>query len=328
MVSGFCTVEAPSRLHLGFADLHGGLGRRFGGVGVALAEPRLELTAQAADAFAAQGPNGKSSVDSNDVGRRVRAAAERFLQTHPDTRTARFEVRRAIPEHCGFGSGTQTALAVGHALAQLNNLELSSRDLMRCMERGKRSGVGVSAFEHGGLIVDGGKRNNDCPPPLLARFALPADWRIVLITDDAALGVHGAAESGAFERLPRFSAGCAGYMSRIVLMGLLPSVAEGDFPSFADAVTRLQDCIGDYFSTVQGGRYASPRVGRVLEYLRERRVRGIGQSSWGPTGFMFAPSEAYAREWVEAIQRAFPNSTDVGLAVTCPDHRGGVISRV
>ena len=39
-------VEAPARLHFGFLDLHGGLGRRFGSIGLAIDAPSLALTAR------------------------------------------------------------------------------------------------------------------------------------------------------------------------------------------------------------------------------------------------------------------------------------------
>ena len=41
---GAVRVVAPARLHLGFLDLHGGLGRKFGSLGVTLEEPRTALT--------------------------------------------------------------------------------------------------------------------------------------------------------------------------------------------------------------------------------------------------------------------------------------------
>ncbi len=309
-------VRAPSRLHLGFADMHGGLGRRFGGVGAALTEPCLELSMRPSSTLEVAGEGGE----------RVRAVAEHFLQIQKDVRPARIEIHRMIPQHCGFGSGTQTALAVAHGLAHLSDLDLPSRDIMRIMGRGRRSGVGVAAFEFGGVVIDGGKGAGDDPPPLLARFAPPKSWCTVLVIDEAAVGVHGATESGAFDRLPGFSSSCAGYLSRVLLMELLPGVAEGDFSAFADATMRLQDCIGDYFASVQGGRYTSPKVGRVLEYLRESGVKGIGQSSWGPTGFAFAPDEEYARRLIRMAGRALAGDTGVRLSLAGIDGTGADIS--
>ena len=37
-------VVVTGRLHLGFLDLHGGLGRRFGSIGLSIREPRGRLT--------------------------------------------------------------------------------------------------------------------------------------------------------------------------------------------------------------------------------------------------------------------------------------------
>jgi beta-ribofuranosylaminobenzene 5'-phosphate synthase len=47
--AGAVRVVAPARLHLGFLDLHGGLGRKFGSLGVTLDEPRTALTVRRAE---------------------------------------------------------------------------------------------------------------------------------------------------------------------------------------------------------------------------------------------------------------------------------------
>src|SRR5690554_5332153 len=41
-------VVAPARLHMGFLDLNGGLGRLFGSIGLGLENPATELTLQRA----------------------------------------------------------------------------------------------------------------------------------------------------------------------------------------------------------------------------------------------------------------------------------------
>ena len=43
---------------------------------------------------------------------------------------------------------------------------------------------------------------------------------------------------------------------------------------------------------LQGGSYTSAAVADVLHWLGGQGLTGIGQSSWGPTGFAFVPSEA------------------------------------
>ena len=53
----------------------------------------------------------------------------------------------------------------------------------------------------------------------------------------------------------------------------------------------LQKRMGAYFASLQGGPFASPRVSETLDWLRAQGVAGLGQSSWGPTGFAFFASE-------------------------------------
>jgi len=48
-------VKTPARLHLGFLDLEGGLGRIFGGIGVALNYPNTILEAHLSSKLTVQG---------------------------------------------------------------------------------------------------------------------------------------------------------------------------------------------------------------------------------------------------------------------------------
>ncbi len=50
--------------------------------------------------------------------------------------------------------------------------------------------------------------------------------------------------------------------------------------------------MGAYFAPLQGGPYTSAAVSQVLGWLGGEGLTGIGQSSWGPTGFAFVPSKA------------------------------------
>ncbi|NIF81205.1 beta-ribofuranosylaminobenzene 5'-phosphate synthase, partial [Paraburkholderia sp. Cy-641] len=53
--------------------------------------------------------------------------------------------------------------------------------------------------------------------------------------------------------------------------------------------------------SAQGGVFASPDVERVLRAVAAERVAGIGQTSWGPTGFAIL---ANAREADAALATA------------------------
>ncbi len=286
-------VRAPARLHFGFLDLNGGLGRRFGSIGLAIDTPAFQIKASNAARASAKGEEAE----------RIRTyllAAASHLDV-PDA--AAIEVEESIPVHAGFGSGTQIALAVAAALARLNGRDFSAMDFAEVLDRGNRSGVGLAAFTEGGLIVDGGRDESGAPPPVLSRLPWPDEWRVVLILDEAATGIHGRRESEAFRELPPFAESEAAAICRLTLMQVLPAAATGDLEGFGSGITAIQARIGDYFAPHQGGRYASPAVAEVLAAVAARGIAGYGQSSWGPTGFALMPTESAARDLVSSLER-------------------------
>lgn len=309
------SVVAPARLHFGFLDPDGTGARRFGSAGLAVDAPVVSLSVERSSQLQVSGPQAQ----------RVLAFFESMRERCGFPALARIEVYEAIPEHAGLGSGTQLALAVGMALSRLHGLNLSVRDVAGMIQRGSRSGIGVGAFESGGFLVDGGRGSGDDVPPVVARIAFPEAWRIVLVFDLAARGLHGPEEAAAFANLPRFPEGAAGRLSRLILLQALPALAECDFESFSQAIGELQRVTGDHFSPAQGGRYASPRVARVLDWLDAQGLRGIGQSSWGPTGFAIVRSQAEADRLIGELRMQGIAAAEVGFKVCAGRNGGGAI---
>ena len=289
-------VRAPARLHFGFLDLHGGLGRRFGSIGLAVDAPAVEITATRQDHLVVAGSEAE----------RVRGYARAAAQHLGIPEAAALRVEAAIPPHAGFGSGTQLALAVAAALARLAGRPFAPADFADALDRGNRSGVGLAAFTEGGLIVDGGRDAGGGPPPVIARLPYPEAWRVVLILDEGMTGVHGSREVEAFRDLPRFPADQAAEICRTVLMQVMPAAIVADARAFGAGITTIQRRIGDHFAPHQGGRYASPAVAEALAAIAARGIAGYGQSSWGPTGFALVPSEAEARALVAELDRPGP----------------------
>lgn len=287
-------VEAPARLHLGLIDLRGELGRRFGGMGAALAAPSLLLEARRADGLSAEGPEGEALLP----------LARRFLDRHGIQAGAALCVRRAIPRHVGLGSGTQLAMATGRALSALYGLDCDARGLAQATGRALRSAIGTWAFAQGGFILEGGRRTeDDAPAPLLLRHAMPADWRCVLAIPDVPRGLSGAAEEEAFRTLPPPPRELVARIAHLVLMRVLPALVEADLPSFGRGVSEVQRLVGDCFRPVQGERFAHPRSAELIEALLAEGAAGAGQSSWGPTVFALADGDAAAAR-LEAHARA------------------------
>jgi predicted sugar kinase len=81
----------------------------------------------------------------------------------------------------------------------------------------------------------------------------------------------------------------------LILMQLLPALHEADITAFGAALTEIQKIVGGHFAAAQGGSpWSSRAVGRLTERLGATGAVGIGQSSWGPTGFAFVENDAAA----------------------------------
>jgi beta-RFAP synthase len=301
------TVTAPARLHLGFLDLNGELGRKFGGIGLSIGGLRTRIAVEMAAHTDIEGPEGERAGRYLDTMRRALDVRGHHHLTIEET----------VPAHSGLGSGTQLALAIAAAVRALHNLPLDIRGDAVRLGRGGRSGAGIGLFEQGGLVVDGGHGVSDTAPPIVSRLAFPAHWRVLVVLDRDRQGVHGPDESAAFATLPRFSADDAARLCRLVLMKALPALAESDIESFGVAIKELQAVLGDHYAPAQGGnRFASPAVASCLDMLDRAGAHGIGQSSWGPTGFAFAASPEDAERLADIARRDTRNR---GLDIrVCP----------
>ncbi|TKT69351.1 beta-ribofuranosylaminobenzene 5'-phosphate synthase family protein [Aquamicrobium sp. LC103] len=302
-MSNSITVKVPARLHLGFLDIEDEGGRRFGSIGLPLTSPETVLTLSRAAVTSVEGPDAD------------RAAGHlRGLCRHLGIRSEhRLIIEDAIPNHAGLGSGTQIALAVSAALRGLHGLPPDITGDALLLGRGARSGVGIASFEAGGLIVDAGRRHAGSLPTVVARVPFPEEWRILLVLDGASSGLHGAQELEAFRSLPPLPREVAGENCRHALMGALPALAERDIAAFGFAISAIQRNIGTHFAPAQGGLFTSPRVKKMIEALARAGAVGIGQSSWGPTGFAFAPSETSASEMVRVTEKDHADGLEIRI---------------
>lgn len=322
-------VNTTARLHMGFFDLHGGLGRKFGSIGLALSAPSLEINAQFSPLAAELLPAADAAHSA--VALKANAIASQLLAKLDLSNSVSILVKQHLPAHAGLGSGTQLALAVGAAISRLYRLNLTTAKIAELTGRGGRSGIGIAAFDHGGLLIDGGRASAPQAadavanpisklPPLLARYNFPDDWRILLIFDSSQPGIHGDAERVAFDELPPFSENLAAHLCRHVLMQAMPALVEHDLASFGHSIRELQNHVGDYFAPAQGGRYASPLVATVLQHLEQTGVACFGQSSWGPTGFAVFASQAAAEQHLRQLKTKFTDNALTWMICSARNH--------
>ena len=317
------TVEAPARLHLGFLDPNGSLGRPFGSVGLIIDERGTRIAMRIAQQTRIEG----TRTDAE------RARIEHYLEQLDAAwggPPVAVELLRAPRAHSGLGSGTQLALAVGAAFASLAGRSAPAAEIAQLLGRGKRSGVGMLGFDYGGLLVDGGPGHvvdaggalPSSVPPLLCRHPFPDAWRILLVDDTTREGLHGNDERRGLASLAPFPQALAAHLCHLVLMRVLPGVVQSDFDAFAEGITELQQTIGEYFAPVQGGVFMSPAVAAALEAVASRQTAGIGQTSWGPTGFAFVASAEDAARALATAQEATRGKPGIVCSIVTGRNRG------
>ena len=316
------TVTAPGRLHLGFLDPDAALGRRFGSLGLTIDGPatRIALRLAARDTLAAE-PGTEQDVER--VQQHLAALKRLFQRTTP----LAVHLREVLPTHAGFGSGTQLALALARAFASLHGLDVTTANLARALGRGKRSGIGVAAFDRGGFLVDGGP-GKDAPAPLLARADFPENWRVLLVLDPRGAGLHGTDEGRALAQLEPMPQPTAAHLAHLVLMQILPALHEADFAPFAQGISEVQRVIGAHFAPAQNASaYTSPEVAQVVQWLGTHFDAAIGQSSWGPTGFAIFSSQADADRAVDRARAAGQVAAPLALRIVKGRNHGALLLR-
>ena len=311
-------MKTPSRLHFSMIDMRGDLGRIHGSVGVAIDRPNVVLKARSSTSLKAHGLSAK----------RVLAFAEKIVKHCGVEGGAEFELISDIPEHSGFGSGTQLGLAVGAALSELHGLDLIPEKTALILNRSMRSGIGTYAFKHGGFIVDGGhsteKKNG--VPPLIFRRDVPDDWLFVVGLPEVANNRSGETEADTFKRIKPPPPALVAEISRIVLLQMIPAILEDDIATFGEAMTKIDIKFGEFFEEVQGGKFSHPRIEAGIGFLTEAGALGVGQSSWGPAFYGLVEGESRAQELSESL-KAFLNEGEAkGRAfVARPSNSGAAI---
>jgi len=326
-------VRSPVRLHLGMLSFGNPALRSFGGLGLMVDRPGVQLRMHRANRFEARGPQSERAIEF------ATACSKAW---NLGTAACSIEVVTAPPAHAGLGSGTQLALAVAAGMSQLfvrndsaddlpappehpmqpdldpSEHELSfdtreSLDFARATGRGRRSCVGVHGFSRGGLIVEAGRRvpagATACDAegrefaPMVARVRLPSTWRCVVIVGRDAIGLHGAEESAAFTGLPPMDTAVSAELARIALMDMLPAAVEGRFAEFAAAVGAYGRLAGRPFADLARRLPHSEATTHLLELLVELGAPGCAQSSWGPTVMACCESLEAAGVLVEHLER-------------------------
>ena len=163
---------------------------------------------------------------------------------------------------------------------------LDAAGLARAVGRARRSAIGTWTFAGGGLVLEGGRRTEQRRRRAAARAAAVsagvalrgrcAGFRAGHERRRRGRGVRAAAAASRVATPSR--------VAHLVLMALLPALAEGDLAAFGAALTAIQAINGRWFAPVQGGTFAPGPSEELVRRMTEWGAAGVGQSSWGPDG--------------------------------------------
>src|SRR5690606_28760344 len=157
--------------------------------------------------------------------------------------------------------------------------------LARAAGRGLRSAIGTWTFALGGFVLEGGRKSGGDVAPLISRLPIPASWRCVIAIPEGRPGLSGSAEAAAFRELPPPEEREVERVAHLVLMQLLPALADADLTAFGAALTEVQRITGGWFRAAQGGAFASGATEALVEQRTAVGAAGVGQISWGPAGY-------------------------------------------
>jgi len=294
-------IETPSRLHLTLIDLNGSLGRIDGGVGLTLEKPGLVLEMKEnSGEISVEFKNpenlyAKVRADDED---KIKTSARRMMDYFHLEGGYDFTVHETYLSHSGLGSGTQISLAVGKLISDSAGQQLDAPQIASIVGRGGTSGIGVASFAKGGFIVDAGHHQREkpgflpssastaSPPPIVARYDFPQDWKVVLVIPHVEKNVSGPTEVNIFQEYCPVPLEEVQQLSHILLMKMMPAVLEKDLDRFGESINSIQS-IG--FKKVEN-QLQNPVIGEIMQLLRDAGAPGVGMSSFGPTIYAITDS--------------------------------------
>jgi beta-ribofuranosylaminobenzene 5'-phosphate synthase len=305
-------VRAFPRLHFGLADLGRATLRAYGGAGVQLSGPYIDIEAVVEPTATLSGFERLEARGQADLA----AAIRRLEAAVPDGPSFRVTLLTEIHEHVGLGSKTAMTLGALQAAAIAGEVDVSRSEIQLLSGRGGASGVGVHAFFDGGFVMDAGHRQREVTalhpsaarrptsaPLLVNRLEVPANWRFCLVLP-AGKRLSGKDETGFFDSATPVPVEEVRATLALLHHGIGPAFATGDMQALAESLDALQRC--GFKSKEIAAQPAS--VQALMEECRHFGPTGL--SSMGPLVFVVVDSVAKEHEVRRVIARV--DAADLG----------------
>lgn len=284
---------SPARIHLGFLEMNQSLPRFFGSLGLTISKYGYEIEIKNSDRFKVV------STDSN-LKKKVLSILIKFKK-NMKIPFCEIIINKFIPRHIGLGSGTQLSLSIGYLVSLFFDLKMTIDEIAIFLKRGKRSGIGIQSFKKGGFAIDLGKKKNSTGTPLeLINLKWPDEWKIILIFQNKKEGFSGNNEIFEFkkvDRLPIKKNNCSE-----LLLKVIPGIMERDFKTFCQGIQLIQENMSETFYRDKR-IFASKKIRQLFKDFSKNKLCGYGQTSWGPTGFVFCENSKKRNELLKSLEK-------------------------
>ena len=287
-------INSPARIHIGFLDLNLNSNRKFGSLGLTISNFFFKIRIEKSQ---------RIEVVSNclSIKKKIMKIIE-FLKLEKAISNFKITILSKIPLHNGLGSGTQLTLSVGYLISEFFNLNMSVNQIAHIFNRGTRSGIGIESFKKGGFNIDVGKLEGSTSLPLnILNLNWPKKWKIILIMDQNITGVHGKKEIKEFKELKKSKFINSASNFKTLVMNIIPGIMEENFSEFSNGLREIQNNMSKIFYGDKN-KYASSIIEKIFLNVKKKGVNSFGQSSWGPTGFIFFENAKKRNELLKYLE--------------------------
>ncbi len=301
-------IITNSRLHFGFLNLKSQETYSFGGMGLSIDKYPTTITVTKARKF-------KSNL-SEVLNKKIK----KFFLINKLNSNIQIDCIQKPESHIGLGSGTQLTLAIEEALNKIYELKYTNCEIFK---RAYRSGIGYNSYNNGGFIVDSPKRdlNNN---KIIFKCNFPKHWKIILLFDRNMKGTYGKKEEKFF--LSNNISSIRKKLSDITLNEIIPSVIYEDFDIFARSLTQFQKLNSSFYTSIQKSIHLSTDIADIIKKIRSNFNIASGQSSWGPTSYMFTDSRNDLKEIISILDREISMYNNLSYNVVSAKNNGRKIS--
>ena len=130
----------------------------------------------------------------------------------------------------------------------------------------------------------------------------PQDWKIILLFDLKGENIFGENEVNKFKDVNKRYRSMFNYNYSTLFLKILPGIMEKDFKSFAEGIQLIQNNMSEIFYK-NSKKFSSKNINHIFDYLRNKKIMGFGQSSWGPTGFIFCENSKKRNQLLNSIEK-------------------------